>query len=127
MESTFPSDWREIILQSGREGKHISDFIIKLGYTYETHYQLIKRNREYSETYKEYQLLCEQWWYETARISLERGESNKFNQRLWTIIMKNKFKDNWSDDKTIDITTQGEKITNDNAIQVEIIRKTVSE
>ena len=41
--------------------------------------------------------------------------------------MKNKFKDNWSDDKTIDITTQGEKITNDNAIQVEIIRKTVSE
>lgn len=124
MEDTLPENWKEIILQSGREGKHLSDFVLKLGYSYESHYQLIKRNREYSDTIKEYNVLCEQWWYEQARTAVERGESNKFNQRLWTVVMKNKFRDNWSDDKNIDITTQGEKI-GDNSIQVEIIRKTL--
>lgn len=124
VEDTLPENWKDIILQSGREGKHLSDFVLKLGYSYESHYQMIKRNREYSDTIKEYNVLCEQWWYEQARTAVERGESNKFNQRLWTVVMKNKFRDNWSDDKNIDITTQGEKI-GDNSIQVEIIRKTL--
>ena len=36
--------------------------------------------------------------------------------------MKNKFRDNWHDDKQIDITTQGDKINQDNKIQIEIIK-----
>jgi hypothetical protein len=51
-----------------------------------------------------------------------KGESNKFNQRLWTIIMKNKFKDNWRDEKAVDITTQGDKISEGKNIQIEIIK-----
>jgi hypothetical protein len=42
--------------------------------------------------------------------------------------MKNKFRENWSDEKQIDITTQGDKINPmDNKIQVEIIRKNIEE
>lgn len=122
-EYTIPKEWKEIILDAGRQGKHISNFIITLGISYDTHYQLIKRNWEYSETIKEYNKLCEEWWYSKMWESVEKGESNKFNQRLWTIIMKNKFRDNWHDEKQIDITTQGEKLNNDNNIQIEIIKK----
>ena len=121
-ETTFPKDWKEIILEAGKAGKHISHFLIELGITYETHYQIIKRNPDYSETIKEYNKLCEEWWFEKMRESIEKGESNKFNQRLWTIVMKNKFRDNWHDEKQIDITTQGDKISQDNKIQIEIIK-----
>lgn len=41
--------------------------------------------------------------------------------------MKNKFRDSWSDSKEIDITTGGDKITQDNLIQVEIIKKQISD
>jgi hypothetical protein len=122
LEKTMPPQWYEIIIESGREGKHITDFLIKLGISWEGHAALLKRNTKYNEAFKEYNKLCEQWWYERAHESMERGESNKFNQRLWTIIMKNKFKDNWRDEKAVDITTQGDKISEGKNIQIEIIK-----
>jgi hypothetical protein len=44
---------------------------------------------------------------------------------MWSLVMRNKFKDNWRDEKSVDVTTQGEKIKEDNPIQIEIIRKQV--
>jgi hypothetical protein len=126
-ETTITPMWKEVILEAGRQGHHISHFLIELGISYDTHYEMIKRNREYSETVKEYNKLCEDWYFNKARESLEKGESNKFNQRLWTVIMKNKFRDNWHDEKQVDITSGGEKIQSDNKIQVEIIKTKLDE
>lgn len=114
--------WKEIILDAGKQGKHISHFLLELGLNWQQHYHMIKRNSEYSQTIKEYQLLCEEWWYNKAWEAMNSGESNKFNQRLWTIIMKNKFRDNWHDEKQVDITTGGDKLNQDNKIQIEIVK-----
>jgi hypothetical protein len=119
----MPSNWAEIILEAGREGKHITHFLCGLGISWEGHHALLKRNTVYSETFKEYQKLSEQWWFERAHEAIASGQSNKFNQRLWTIIMKNKFRDSWSDEKQIDITSAGDKINDNSFIQVEIIKK----
>lgn len=119
--------WKEIILDAGLNGHHITKFLMELGLSWDQHYTLIERNNEYSKTVKEYNKLCEQWWYEKAREAIDSGNSNRFNQRLWTVIMKNKFRDQWSDSKEIDITTQGDKITQDNLIQVEIIKKGIDD
>jgi hypothetical protein len=119
--------WKEIILDAGLNGHHITKFLMELGLSWDQHYTLIERNNEYSKTVKEYNKLCEQWWYEKAREAIDSGNSNRFNQRLWTVIMKNKFRDQWSDSKEIDITTQGDKITQDNMIQVEIIKKGIDD
>lgn len=127
VETYIDPMWKQIILDSGRQGKHITDFLISLGISYDTHYEMIKRNKEYSETVKEYNKLCEQWWYNKAYESVEKGESNKFNQRLWTVIMKNKFRDNWHDEKQVDITSGGDKIQQDNKIQIEIVRQTLDD
>jgi hypothetical protein len=54
---------------------------------------------------------------------MESVQSNNFNQSLWSIIMSNKFKENWRDERKLDITTQGDKINETNQIQIEIIRK----
>jgi hypothetical protein len=121
LETTMPAQWYDIIIDAGRRGKHITDFLITLGISWEGHYDLLKRNKKYSEALNEYNKLCEQWWYERAHEAVESGQSNKFNQRLWLQIVKNKFRDNWKDEKSLDVTTQGDKLTQDKSIQIEII------
>ena len=122
VETYIDPEWYKIIIDSGRNGKHITDFLIKLGISYDTHYELIKRNIVYADAIKEYNKLCEQWWYERAHEAVESGNSNKFNQRLWLQIVKNKFRDNWKDEKQIDVTTQGDKLNDNKSIQIEIIQ-----
>lgn len=121
VETTMNPEWYKIIIDSGREGKHITDFLIKLGISWDTHHALLKRNTKYFEAFKEYQKLCENWWFERAYETVASGESNKFNQRLWAIIMSNKFRDNWRE-KQVDVTTQGDKISDNKNIQIEIIK-----
>ena len=41
--------------------------------------------------------------------------------------MKNKFRDNWHDEKQIDITSQGDKIGQSEKIQIEIIKTKLEE
>jgi hypothetical protein len=127
LEKTLTPEWYNIMIDAGRNGKHITDFLITLGISWEGHYALLKRDKKYSEAFKEYTKLCEQWWYERAHEAIATGQSNKFNQRLWTIIMKNKFKANWQDEKQIDITSAGDKINENNPIQIEIIKKGTDE
>jgi hypothetical protein len=119
--------WKEIIIEAGINGHHITHFLMELGLSWDQHYKLLDRNKEYHKTVKEYNKLCEQWWYEKAREAIESGNSNRFNQRLWTVIMKNKFRDQWSDSKEIDITTGGDKLNQENLIQVEIIKKNLDD
>jgi len=124
VETYLNPEWYDIILQAGRDGKHITQFLIQLGISWETHYELLKRNAKYSEAFKEYNKLCENWWYEKGWEAMESGQSNKFNQRLWAIIMSNKFRDNWRE-KQVDITTQGEKLNDNKSIQIEIIKPNI--
>ncbi len=120
VETYLNPEWYNIIIETGREGKHITDFLIKLGISWDTHYELLKRNASYSEAFKEYNKLCENWWYNKGWEAMNSDTSNKFNQRLWAIIMSNKFRDNWRE-KQIDVTTQGEKLNDNKSIQIEII------
>jgi hypothetical protein len=41
--------------------------------------------------------------------------------------MKNKFKENWTDEKQIDITSMGEKLNTDNKINIEIIKSNIDD
>ena len=124
VEVTMNPMWKEIMLDAGRQGRHITQFLIDLGISWESHYALLKRNRDYSEAFQEYQKLCENWWFEKAHNSMEETEGAGFNTRLWQVIMTNKFKDNWKSERQIDITSNGEKIEHTpSPIQIEIIRK----
>jgi hypothetical protein len=126
VETYLDPEWYSIIVESGREGRHITDYLIKLGISWDTHYELLKRNTKYSEAFKEYNKLCEQWWYERAHEAVMKGESNKFNQRLWLQIVKNKFRDNWKDEKQLDVTTKGDKLNEDKSFQIEIINPNIN-
>lgn len=121
LEVTMPTEWEKIIIDAGKEGKHITDFLITLGISWDGHHSLIKRSKKYSEAVQQYERLCEQWWYEKARISMEESEGAGFNSKLWSLIMRNKFGSRWSDSSRVDVTTNGDKISQNN-IQIEIIK-----
>ena len=120
-ETRFPENWKELILQSGKEGKHITDFLIKLDISWETHDHMLERNPDYRETVSDYQKLCEQWWYDNAHNHMMENGGRNYNARLWSLIMRNKFGKNWSDKQQVDVTSQGEKIQ-ENKLQIEIIK-----
>ena len=124
LEKTMNPEWYKMIIDAGREGKHITHFLKELGISWEGHHALLKRNKKYYEAFNEYQKLCEDFWFDMARHSMVENEGAGFNTRLWQVIMTNKFKDNWKSEKHIDVTTQGEKLEpSKNPIQIEIIRK----
>jgi len=127
LETTLPPTWYEIIVEAGKNGKHITNFLIELGISWEGHYALLKRNKKYYEAFMEYQKLCEEWWFNRAHQSMEEDNGMGFNSRLWTIIVKNKFKDNWKDEKALDVTTQGDKLESPKQIQIEILKNKIDE
>lgn len=122
LETTLDPVWKDIIIQAGKEGKHITDFLITLGISWEGHQALIKRNSAYSEAVQEYLKYCEQYWYKMAHRAMYEDGGQKFNSRLWSLIMRNKFGQRWSDQSRIDLTSKGEAISNE-PIQIEIIRQ----
>jgi hypothetical protein len=123
LEETMKPEWYKIIIDAGVEGKHITQFLIELGISWEGHYRLLKTNKKYSEAFMQYQKLCEDWWFNKAYESMSENNGAGFNTKLWQVIMTNKFKNNWKSEKYIDVTTQGEKIDNSTSpIQIEIIK-----
>jgi hypothetical protein len=50
------------------------------------------------------------------------GKSKDLNSNLWSLIMRNKFKDQWNVEKKVDITSGGEKIDSPKKIEIEIIK-----
>lgn len=119
-EHTIPENWEEIIINAGKEGKHITQFLIDLKISRETHSNLLARNKKYFDTVQTYNELCENWWFNNAHDSMKENGGMGYNSRLWSLIMRNKFGDRWSESSKVDITSKDEPI---NApIQIEIIK-----
>jgi len=127
LETTMNPEWYNIIIDAGKKGKHITQFLLELGISWGGHHKLIKRNKVYSTAVDEYHKLCENYWYDMAQKSMEENGGNGFNSRLWSLIMRNKFSSRWSEQSRVDLTTQGEAINNNNTIQIEVIRKKIEE
>ena len=126
LEHTMNTAWYDIIIDAGKSGKHITQFLIEIGISWEGHYKLLKRNPKYNEAVGEYNKLCENYWYNMAHNSMADTGGAGFNSRLWALIMKNKFGNNWTDQSRVDITTQGDKI-DISPIQIEIIKSRIDE
>lgn len=90
--------------------------------SWDTHKRLMDRSKKYLEAVTKAQMESEKWWIDIAKKEWVEGSSRNINSNHWSLMVRNMFKDRWSDRKETDITSKGDKIT-DNTISVEIIRK----
>jgi hypothetical protein len=128
LETKMIPEWKKIVIESGQQGKHITDFLIKLGISWVGHRALMKRNKDYYAAVQEYQILAENWWYENAHTSMAESGGMGYNSRLWSLIMRNKFGESWSEATKVDVTTQGDKLSNGpSKIEIEIIKSKIED
>ena len=121
------SNWEEDILQMGREGKALVHVLNYLDVSWDTFYRLMDRDTKFLETINTFKKYSEQWWIDVVQREWLNGNSKSINSNHWSIIMRNMFKDRWSDRKEVDLTSKGDKLTQDNTLQIEIIRKVTQE
>ena len=119
-----PEDWKEGLLQLGREGKYKLHFANYLNIRRDLMYRIMDRDPEFSDTIRQALQLSEMWWVNKVSDAFENDTSNRFNATLWKYYMSNIYRDSWKvDEQQIDITTAGQQINNlDNSIIVEIIQ-----
>lgn len=117
----FPKTWKEDLIEMGKEGKNKIYFSNHLNLHRDTFYKLMDRDEEFRRIVNLALKYSEQWWIENVRESFESGTSQKVNSTLWKYYMQNVYREDWKEKTEMDITSNGEKI-NDNQIQIEIIK-----
>ena len=126
LEQTMNPEWYTIIIDAGKNGKHITHFLTELGISWMGHHALLKRNTKYYEAVQEYHKLCEEYWYNMAQTAMEKDGGQGFNSRLWSLIVRNKFPQHWSESTKVDVTTQGQPIDKQ-PITIEIVKTQLQE
>ena len=117
----IPETWYEDILDIGRQGKAEISIVNYMGISWNTYQRLKDRCPKFLKAVNTAKKLSEEWWVEIARQQWLDGKSKSINSNHWSLMVRNMFGDRWSDRKETDITSKGDKIT-DNTISVEIIR-----
>lgn len=123
----LPTNWKLICREMGQEGHFDVDLRVKLGITKETFYSLMENEPEFYETVQEFRELSHTWWSSIPRKGFKNGESKNLNSNLYSLIMRNRFKDDWNAEKKVDITTGGDKLDSNNKIQIEILKTKIED
>ena len=121
----FPKDWKTELIKMGEQGKLDVDIKAYLNISNDTFTRLLNDEPEFSEIVSRMRTLSHVWWINISRDSFASGTSKQVNSQLYSLILRNRFKDEWNAESKIDITTQGEKIDSNKKIEVEIIRKAI--
>lgn len=121
----FPKGWKEELIKMGNEGKLDVDIKAYLNISNETFARLLEREPEFLEIVSQMRTLSHVWWINISRNSFATGTSKQVNSQLYSLILRNRFKDEWNAESKVDITTGGEKIDSNKKIEVEIIKKLV--
>jgi hypothetical protein len=119
----FPKDWKEHLLRMGADGMLDVDIKAYLNISNDTFTRLLNDEPEFLEIVSQMRTLSHVWWLNISRNSFASGTSKQVNSQLYSLILRNRFKDEWNNaENKVDITTQGDKIDSNKKIEIEIIK-----
>lgn len=123
----FPKDWKEQLIKMGNEGMLDVDIKVYLNISNDTFSRLLNDEPQFLEVVSQARQLSHSWWVAISRNSFASGTSKQVNSQLYSLILRNRFKDEWNAENKVDITTGGEKIDSNKKIEIEIVRKIVED
>lgn len=123
----FPKNWKEELIRMGNEGMLDIDIKVYLNISNDTFYRLMNEEPEFSEIVSRMRQLSHAWWVAISRNSFTQGTSKQVNSQLYSLVLRNRFKDEWNAENKVDITTGGEKIDSNKKIEIEIVKKIVGD
>jgi len=94
----LPKNWKDIILKIKKEGGSDVEVRVALNISVDLWERFIKEIKEFSETIKKGDDLCNAWWLKKGRTNLE---NRKFSAVLWYMNMKNRF--GWKDKSEVEV------------------------
>ena len=119
----FPEDWEEQLYEISRKGKGKMYYTEILNIPRDTIYKLMDRDEKFKKVVNKCMELAEQWWVDKVIDSFENENSQRLNTNLWKYMVQNQFRESgWTDETKMDITSKGDKINDQNQIQIEIIK-----
>lgn len=119
----FPENWKEVILDLGRQGKNKLDYAIELNISRNTLYRLMERSEEFMSTINQALALSEKWFIDVAVKRWGEDGAKGLNTTFMKYYLQNVYRDSdWRDETHVDVKTDGEKINNINEIKVDIIK-----
>jgi hypothetical protein len=122
----IPENYKQELIEMGKEGKSQSHFIVYLNIARPSYYKLLEIDPEFKNIIAQAREYSKLWWFERARDGFENGTSKNINGQLWSLMVRNMFPDDYVDKKEVDVSTQGQPIK-DNKIEIEIIKKVIDE
>lgn len=118
----IPETWYEDIVNLGKSGSAEVHIVSYMRISWNTHKKLLDRSPQYLKAVQEAQRESEKWWFDIAKTAWVEGKSKSINSNHWSLIVRNMFKERWSDKKEYDHSTLGQPLNTDNQIQIEIIK-----
>ena len=119
----FPPNWKEVVLDLGRQGKNKLDYAIELGIGRKTLYSLMDRSDEFRSTINEALSLSEQWFINVAMKRWGEDGAKGLNTTFMKYYLQNVYRDSeWRDETHVDVKSDGKQLNNLNEIKVDIIK-----
>lgn len=123
----FPKGWKEELLRMGAEGMLDVDIKVYLNISNDTFVRLLVDEPQFLEIVSQARQLSHSWWVAISRNSFASGTSKQVNSQLYSLILRNRFKDEWNAENKVDITSGGEKIDSNKKIEIEIVKKIIED
>lgn len=117
----WPENWKEVMYEMGKNGKSKTHLMEHFDLARESFYKLYNRDSDFRDAVNKTMNYSQNWWMNIAQKRWIEGTEKNINSNHWSLIMRNMFKEDWSDRKEMDLSTLGDKIKGDNDIVVKII------
>lgn len=110
----YKPEYDDMIVEHMKTGRSLVSFAAKIGVSKDTVYEWIKTVQSFSDAASRARSFCQAWWEDQAvenlkDISEYQGGSERFNDRLWRFNISCRFRDDWTEKKTVTVETSTEE------------------
>jgi hypothetical protein len=80
-----------LLIELFSEGKAVCNFCAAAEVAQSTFYDWLDKNEEFAKAYAIAKQLAFEWWMDRAAVNLMEADKEKFNAKLWQVMMRNRF------------------------------------